>query len=275
MGFARLAAGRTTVILDAAPPPSGPASVAAHASTLAFELTSGRRPVVVNCGAGATFGETWRRAGRATASHSTLGIDGYSSSRLGHVGIGGAWRGEELTDLPTDVRVQASATSHASNLMVGHDGYVATHGLTHVRKLSLSRDGRALTGEDTLGALTEADRARFERQLARARTQGVPFTIRFHLHPDVEAEEDSAGSAVSLVLKSGEVWVFRHDGTAEMRLEPSIHLEAGRLKPRPARQIVLSSRVMDYARQIGWTLAKAQDTPRAIRDLQPAEEEFP
>ena len=46
MGFARLSAGRTSVIADASPPPQGRASFNAHASTLAFELTSGRRPAI-------------------------------------------------------------------------------------------------------------------------------------------------------------------------------------------------------------------------------------
>jgi len=128
-----------------------------------------------------------------------------------------------------------------------------------------------LTGEDTLGALTERDRAAFDAELTETRMQGVPFSIRFHLHPDVDAEEDMAGAAVSLLLRSGEIWVFRHDGTAELRLEPSVYLEAGRLKPRGTEQIVLSARVTEGARQIGWTLAKAEDTPQAIRDV--AEEE--
>jgi len=50
MGFARLSAGRSSIIIDAAQPPRGRASCNAHASTLAFELTSGRRPLIVNCG---------------------------------------------------------------------------------------------------------------------------------------------------------------------------------------------------------------------------------
>ena len=66
MGYARLSAGRTSVVIDASPPPSGVSALNAHASTLAFELTSGRRPVIVNCGSGASFGEDWRRFGRAT-----------------------------------------------------------------------------------------------------------------------------------------------------------------------------------------------------------------
>ncbi|PRY24317.1 putative heparinase superfamily protein [Aliiruegeria haliotis] len=267
MGFARMAAGRTTVLVDAAAPPTGEASVNAHASTLAFELTSGRRPIVVNCGPGATFGETWRRAGRATPSHSTLGVDGLSSSRLGVVGLGRGRRGEILHDLPSEVRAQFSANAHLVHLLAGHDGYVATHGLTHVRQLGLARDGRALEGEDTLGALNEADRARFERQLTATQLQGVSFTIRFHLHPDVDATLDMGGYAVSLGLKSGEIWVFRHEGSSRLSLEPSVYLEAGRLKPRATKQIVISGRVVDAACQINWTFAKAQDTPQAIRDI--------
>ena len=56
MGYARLSAARTTVVVDASVPPAGAASMNAHASTLAFELTSGRRPLIVNCGSGASFG---------------------------------------------------------------------------------------------------------------------------------------------------------------------------------------------------------------------------
>jgi len=272
MGYTRLGAGRTTVIVDTAPPPSGAASLNAHASTLGFELTSGRRALIVNCGSGATFGETWRRAGRATPSHSTLGIDGVSSSKL--AAASNAPGQEGLTDVPRDVRLQRADTSEAIGIVVGHDGYVATHGLTHVRKLTLSRDGRALLGEETLGALTEADRERFAICLNESRLAGVPFAIRFHLHPDVDPRIDMDGTAVSMALRSGEVWVFRHDGTATLKLETSVYLESGRLKPRATRQIVLAARVTDYARQIGWTLAKASDTPQGVRDLVRDEDDF-
>ncbi|WP_343080678.1 heparinase II/III family protein [Ostreiculturibacter nitratireducens] len=270
MGFARLASGRTTVLVDAASPPKGAASTNAHASTLAFELTSGRRPVIVNCGSGEMFGTEWHRAGRATPSHSTLGIVGVSSSRFGTEG--GA-RGLEtsaayLIEVPGNVRVQQAATQEGALLIASHDGYAATHGMTHVRQLELSFDGRMLRGEDTLGAMSATDRKRFEAVMNRTGLEGIEFDIRFHLHPDVDAAIDLGGTAVSLALKSGEIWVFRHDGTARLELEASVYLEKGRLKPRATRQIVLSAAVFDYACQIGWTLAKAQDTPRAIRDLE-------
>ena len=75
------------------------------------------------------------------------------------------------------------------------------------------------------------------------------------------------GAAVSMALRSGEIWVFRHDGAAELTLAPSVYLERGRLSPRATRQIVLAAAATDYGSRIGWTLAKAQDTPAHIRDL--------
>jgi uncharacterized heparinase superfamily protein len=261
MGFARLSGGRTSVIADAASPPDGQASTSAHASTLAFELTSGRRAMIVSCGSGAPFGPDWRRAGRATASHSTLEIEGFSSSRLGSGGQ------EQLSDRAR-VRLADRAFDPAANqLAMSHDGWLATHGLTHTRQLTLAQDGRHLTGEDRLDAVTPADRRRFEQVMTRTRLQGVHFMIRFHLHPDVDAAIDMGGAAVSLALKSGELWIFRYSGGAELSLEPSVYLEKGRLKPRPSKQIVLTATLQRSEARIGWTLAKAQDTPLAIRDL--------
>ena len=267
MGYARLHGGRTSLIVDAASPPAREDSYNGHASTLALELTSGRRPLIVNCGSGVSFVPDWRRAGRATPSHSTLGIEGYSSSRLAGKHMIGGHERELLADVPKDVRVQFLQEEGSQGIVVGHSGYVGTHGLTHIRQLELSNDGRSLAGEDTLAAIEKADEKQFDRALDRAKLQGIPFQIRLHLHPDVDAELDLGGTAVSMALKSSEIWVFRHDGKAKMDLDVSVYLEVGRLKPRATKQIVLTGLATEYATQVRWTLAKAQDTPSAIRDL--------
>ncbi|WP_422071126.1 heparinase II/III family protein [Tranquillimonas rosea] len=274
MGYVRLSHGRTTVIADAAAPPETQASADGHASTLAFELTSGRRPVIVNCGSGKTFGPKWRRAGRATASHSTLAIEGYSSSRLGTGRIGGS-ESELLVDAPRDVRIERRDTDLSNGIIGGHDGYLRTHGLTHVRQLHLSIDGRTLQGEDVLATVERTDEKAFDAALDRDNLAGLPFKVRFHLHPDVDAALDVGGAAVSLALRSGEVWVFRHHGSATLTLEPSVYLETGRLAPRATQQIVLSSTATEYATRVSWTLAKALETPNAVRDLQRSDDMEP
>jgi uncharacterized heparinase superfamily protein len=263
MGFARLSAGRSSLIVDAAPPPKARASIGAHASTLAFELTSGRRPLIVNCGSGASFGTAWRRAGRATPSHSTLVLNGQSSSRLGK----GPHKQNLLVDGPHEVPIRVNHAPDGLTFEGGHDGYIQGYGLTHVRKLEMTFDGRGIAGEDMLIALEDADMRRFDRALDTVNLQGIPFEIRFHLHPDVDVSIDMGGTAVSMALKSGELWIFRADGTARLSLESSVYLETNRLKPRATKQIVLSGRAMEYATRTRWSLAKPQDSPIGVRDL--------
>lgn len=267
MGFARLSGGRTSVVVDGGRPPRGLASAHAHASTLAFELTSGRRPLIVSCGSGGGFGEDWRRAGRATPSHSVLGLEGLSSARLGTPRYVGMRQRELLEDGPREVKTQLSAKDDSTRFEGGHDGYLNSHGLTHARSLELSRDGRLLSGEDYLVALEAPERKRFDAVMDQQKLSGQPFQIRFHLHPEADVAMDMGGLAVSIALRSGEIWVFRFDGPVQMALEPSVYLEKGRLQPRATQQIVLTGAAMQYATRVRWSLAKAQDTALAVRDF--------
>lgn len=260
MGYARLHGGRTSVIVDAAAPPGGRAARTAHASTTAFELTSGRRPLVVNCGSGASFGPAWRQAARATPSHSVLGMEGASSSRIGR-------SGEVLEHRAQITSSRLTVGAEGTDLYLAHDGWLASLGLTTSRSLTLAHDGRRLSGVDALTAMTAEARRRFEDAMTHTAMAGARFAIRFHLHPEVDATLDMGGAAVSMVLKSGEIWIFRFSGPVELGLEPSAYLENGRLNPRPCLQIVLHGEARGFETRIGWTLAKAKDTPLAIRDL--------
>jgi YD repeat-containing protein len=264
MGFARLHGGRTSVIADAAPPPSGEAGLKGHASTLAFELTSNRRPVIVSCGAAALFGPDWERAGRLTEAHSTLSIDGVASARFVPDVAG---EGERLVAGPQGVGVHHSHDSDGTTLLLSHDGWLSSHGLTHSRGLALGADGRMLLGEDRLAAVSPADRRRFNAALAAARGRGIGYALRFHLHPEAEASADRPGHEISIRLRSGEVWLFRYDGPGRLVLEPSDYLDSTWAEPRPAQQIVIHSAIEGVASQINWTLAMTRDTPRAIRDI--------
>jgi uncharacterized heparinase superfamily protein len=255
MGFARLSAGRTTVIADnAAPPEDG------HAGTLAFELTSGRRPLVVNCGSGTAFGADWEQAGRATPSHSTLAVDGVSSSRLG--------TGPDAARLVQCARITAAhqLTEEGDHgCHAAHDGWAATHGLLHARTLILSADGRALYGEDRLSPGTHDQR---KRLAAHIREHGpIAVSVRFHLHPHAVPHAD--GDDLLIALKSGEVWEFRHDSVARLTLGPSVYLDPARVHPQATQVITLAALLQDHTLRIGWTFAKAEDTPTVIRDLEP------
>jgi uncharacterized heparinase superfamily protein len=118
-------------------------------------------------------------------------------------------------------------------------------------------------------ATGRASQRRFDEVAARL-GGAIPYALRFHLHPEIDASLDMNGTAVSLTLRSGEIWVMRAEG-ATLAIAPSVYLEKGRLNPRPAQQIVLSLRASRYTSQTNWTLAKAQDTPTALRDTAEAD----
>jgi uncharacterized heparinase superfamily protein len=257
MGFARLAQGRVSVIADAAAPMLGPRSTSAHAGTLSFEMTSGDDPLVISCGPGARFDPEWRLMGRATESHSTLSLEGYASARFGP---DASHRGDErpaLVDGPAEVLAQEQATDTGHGVTMSHDGWRRTHGLTHLRNLTLEDGGTLLRGEDALAAFTTEDRALLDTAYGRLPNDtGLRYSIRFHLHPEVRARIDLGGTAVSLALPSGETWVFRHSCAAELSLKPSVYFDSRRLTPRATKQIVLSARMKGYGVVLGWSLSR-------------------
>ena len=261
-GYARLRAGRTTLILDGAAPPPGRAA-SAHASTLAIEVTTGRRPLIVSCGSGAAFGADWRRAGRATASHSALVLDGTSSARFAVV------RGSErLVAGPVRARcaVVPEEGGRGARIQASHDGWRDGYGLTCGREVALLPGGAGIEGEDTLAAVDAADRERLARARAAAGARGLPFEIRFHLHSDVGVAPSPDGALMA--PPSGELWELTHDEACELEIEESVHLGARRARPAHARQVVLRGRAASAVTRVRWRLAKADGTPAFVRDLE-------
>ncbi|MFB2594653.1 heparinase II/III family protein [Paracoccus sp. p4-l81] len=251
MGFVRLAAGRSVLVMDAAAPPD--TAPEGQASTLGFEMSSGGRMLIVTGGEGARFGPAWGRAVRATAMHSAPGIAGLASSRA--AAAGGA-----LIERPARVWLdQPDPTSGDHAAVAGHDGYGASHGLAVVRSLTLSDDGTRLDGADGFAPLP-----------GQTPEDGAVAELRFHLPPGVQAAADVDGLGATIRLPAtedgalpDEFWRLTHDGSARLTLEPGAALEGGADAPEPGLQIVLRAPVAGGDCRIGWTLARSGVTPRA------------
>lgn len=273
MGFARMNAGRTLLVMDCAAPPTGRASVNAHAATLAFELSTGRRRLIVNTGPGQNFGRDWRLKSRLTASQSGVSVERTSSARLAHaVAVPGAQ--PAIAEGPTEVAVNRAGDLTGSWIQATHNGYESTHGLLHERRVYLAADGKSIGGEDIMTSPRGRARTRYARSVAGAPQLGILFSLHFHLHPDVLASIDPGGTMVSLSLKSGEKWTFRQHG-GEMQLTESHYLDPAFLRPKLTRQILVTGRVVQYAGDITWSLARVEDGSGTTRDLVADETEPP
>lgn len=244
LGFARLAGGRLALVLDAAAPPPG---AGAHAGTLAFEMSVGRQPLVVNQGPGRVFGPAAAAIARETAAHSTVEVDGASSAVIS---------GGLLKAGPTHVSLRQAQDASGAWLVATHDGYVATRGLLHERRIFLDARGAEARGEEILSVTDARARAAFDRA---ARGRPTPFAARFHLHPSVAAAME--GDAALLKLPSGEVWEFRAGGGA-VALEPSTYFDAAAAAPTPTRQVVVRAEVVEYLGQVTWSFFRLVEAPR-------------
>jgi uncharacterized heparinase superfamily protein len=225
-GFQRLQAGRSVVIVDCGAPPPPGVDRFAHAGTLSMELSVGRDRLIVNCGAFPAGGAQWRDAMRATAAHSTLVIADVSSSELKSEGLGRR---------PVVVEAQRQEANGAHWLEASHDGWKKLFGAVHRRRLYVAESGEDVRGEDAVEAANPQ-----------------PFTLRFHLHPDVNASLQQDGEAVLLRLRNGGGWRLRADG-ARMSLEESIYL--GGHEPRRSEQVVLTG-YADGPQQVKWAISK-------------------
>jgi uncharacterized heparinase superfamily protein len=239
-GYQRLEAKGTIIVFDAAPPPPSRALSGGCASTLAFELSDGACRLVVNCGgpggAAAALPPELVRALRTTAAHSTLTLGDRNSTAIHEDGTLG--RGVSQVELARDDTggvVQAEAS---------HDGYARRLGLLHQRQLTLSSDGKELRGQDVL-----------LQHGRRRRSEPVPFAVRFHLAPAVEAATTADGQGALLRIRGAAVWQFRCRGGA-LSIEDSLWLD-GDARPHASLQLVISGESPADGHTIAWIFRRA------------------
>lgn len=262
MGYARLAGGRMVAIMDGAAPPMGPGAPRGAASTLAFELSAGRAPLVVNAGPGHHFAPAAALAARATAAYSTVEIDGLPSARLCRPGVAARAYGHWLERGPSLVSVRQAQDHTGQWLLATHDGYVDSLGLLHERRLFVDARGAECRGEDIVYVTDGRARDRFEHA-TRRRRQPVLIAARFHLHPDAGAAIDPVRQIVEIRPGGEEVWIFRAAG-GRVELRDSLYFDPARAAPVTNLQILVIAEVIEYLGQINWSFTRVAQPLQSI-----------
>ena len=248
-GYQRVAAQKSVLQFDAAPPPLTKHARYGCASTLAFELSHGNHRLVVNCGGAASAGGLvpvrLEQGLRATAAHSTLALDDANSTAVlinGKIGSGVSEVDIDRRTLEGE-RVKGSG-GNATRLEASHNGYAARYGLIHRRILILRDDGTELRGEDLL---VPSGR--------KGKRGKVAFAIRFHLGPNIELGLAEDGQGAGLALPDGSYWQFRAGEGGEVSVEDSIWVD-GQGRPVPVQQLVLQGLVSRGGGNFAWLLKK-------------------
>jgi len=219
VGIQRLQMRTSCVIMDCGTPPAYLLSAKAHASTGSFEFSCGQERLIVNMGPASARGPIPQlfKLSRATAAHSTLIISDKNTSRIQEDGYLGRGVSETLTIRETlDDGVRAKLL---------HDGYVKRFGVKHERAITLSKDGKKLSGTDRLFGPKPQ------------KLKGETIVLRFHLHPQVEATLAPDGR-ISLETRGGKIWIFSSDGD-KVSIDDSLYI-AQPDSPVSTRQIVVT-----------------------------------
>lgn len=233
-GYQRIVSGRTYVVMDCGGVPPGAFSTLAHASPLAFEMSSGAQRIVVNCGDGGRHRQ-WQDVLRATAAHSTITLADLSTAFLIQPGLARRLVGARLLGGPEKCDANRMETPQGWSITARHDAYLATFGFLLERTLSLSPQGLVLAGCDRLSPV------------AKTKKGSLPFAIRFHIHPDIRVSP-SQGGGILLKLANGEGWRFR--ASIQITIEESVYLGSGQM--RKTEQLVLAGAVRDSEVQVDW-----------------------
>jgi uncharacterized heparinase superfamily protein len=234
-GYQRMSALGTILVIDAAPPPAQNRAEQGSASTLAFELSDGTQRLVVNCGGPGPFPTDLPKelvqGLRTTAAHSTLVLADTNSTNI--LDNGSLGKGVE------DVTIERSEDNDASRLEASHDGYVRGFGLIHKRSQMLGNDGKELRGADQL----------IPKGRKKIR-ESVPYAVRFHLAPGVEATITADGMGAILRSRGAPPWNFRCRG-GNLAVEESLWIES-RGRPQDTTQLVVVGEVSALGGEIGW-----------------------
>ena len=239
-GYHRLSALGTIVVVDAAPPPPPRMSALGGASTLAFEMSDGAQRLIVNCGGPGPLATDLPaelvRALRTTAAHSTLTLADTNSTAILDDGSLGRGVG--------DVVVSRNEDNDSTRLTAAHDGYARAFRFTHERSLILGNDGKELRGQDKLVPVG--------RRKGKA---DLPYAIRFHLDPDVEAVPTADGMGALLRSPLAPPWQFRCRG-AMLAIEDSLVIDR-KGRALPSLQLVVVGETSALGTTVTWQLRRS------------------
>ena len=231
MGYERVTAGRSLLLIDVGGPPPRPYDEDTHAGLMSFEFSVGRERILTNCGAGPEGQPDWRRAMAATAAHNTIILaDTNACEILPEGGVG---------HRPREITTQRYEQEGVQYVEVAHDGYMPRFKVGMQRIFALSPEGDELRGREVI-----------------AGPIGRDYTIRWHIHPEVNAMLAQGGSSALLRTPSGGGWRLRVFGPCGMSLGLETSIYCGSGQPRRTLQLRIHDRIRENPQFIEWTLTR-------------------
>ncbi len=242
--YHRLLGRSLSVFVDAGEAKPGPYGYAAVDHPMGFEVSGGRDKLIVSPGWSPRQSD--QQVFRVVGAGNTLCLAETSlltpiTGRFGEL-LNFGLEGPRYK--VRSRRVEAEETG--SLIEMEHEGWKARFGLKHERRLYVDTQRDELRGEDRLVSLATKQEV----------PMAAPFTIRFLLHPEVQASMARDKKSVLLRGPGGRGWWLRHDAK-EVTIEQGQVFE--RDMPRKTAVIALKGvGRLDAPTRIRWKLSPAE-----------------
>ena len=225
-GFQKVSENKLNFIMDC----GNPVKEEPYAGSLSFELSSGKNLIIVNCGSPHIQNRKWAEAMKSSAAHSTLSIDNVNSSDI--------FFGSQKKGRIAKVWSKKSSDGHCYWIDSAHNGYKNIFGVIHNRKIHIDPQKKIIRGQDTI-----------VKSVEKYSLNPKKIFIRFHVHPNVDANVTGSRRKVILRLANGKGWEFICSEPI-IKICESIYLASDQGITRNSH-ILLSNKVLNN-KKINW-----------------------
>ena len=185
-GFNRIYKNRLYFIMDC----GNPVREDVYAGSLSFELSMGKYQIIVNCGSPYINNKKWAEAMKSSAAHSTASIDNINSSDI-------IFNNSDKNKRVANVWSKVKKRDGSYWIDSAHSGYKNYFGLIHSRKIHIDTSKKIVRGQDC-----------FSKSPSEYLKIPKKYSIRFHLHPDLQTNVTRSRKKALIRLPDGSGWEF-------------------------------------------------------------------
>ena len=191
-GYAILHNKKISIVMDVGPSPTSKHSLNYQSGALSFEISSGGKKLISNCGYYGNKNLKLTELSKSTAAQSTLIIDDNSSCNYKKVNDKNFFVNNDLKILKKNIVFEKNYWK----INAVHDGYQKKYDLLHEREIEIYHEQFKFIGTDKI--------------LNKKTNFNIKFEVRFHLEPSIKLMKTQDNKTILIELED-EGWKFTCD----------------------------------------------------------------
>jgi uncharacterized heparinase superfamily protein len=234
-GYAILHNKKISLVMDIGPTPVSKLSTNYQSGALSFEICSGGKKLISNCGYYSNKNLKLIELSKSTATHNTLTIDDNSSCQYQKIDNKSYYINDNLKILKKNIVFEKNYWK----INASHDGYKKKYDTIHEREIEFYPEQIKFVGTDKI--------------LIKKTNFNIKFEVRFHLEPNVKLMKTQDNKTILIELED-DGWKFTCENY-EINIDNGLYF-GNKNSYTQNQNIVISGITSDQNENIIWQLSK-------------------